>query len=79
MNKKLLIIALVLIIFSLAITACVDDGSNNANGIQGRSPFVQQTLSANAATATFGAEQFNLQLTAMAERAKHITPIPPGP
>lgn len=77
MNKKILVIALVLIILSLALTACVDDGGNNANGTQSQSPFVQQTMSANAAAATFGAEQFNMQLTAMAERAKQTTPMPP--
>ncbi len=80
MKKIVACIVFILIIVALAITACVDGGdkTGSARGSQGQSLNAQQTMAANA-TATFGAEQFHLQLTAMAEEQRQTTPTPHGP
>lgn len=76
MSKRLLICVLLLLTFGAMIaTACINDGGS-AGGITSASvnstpvpQGIQITRSANA-TATFAADQFNQQLTAIAEEKK---------
>jgi hypothetical protein len=80
--KKLSVIFLLIILTILIInaTSCIDGGNGNTNvgslsaTATSLPPFaVQATQSANA-TATYGAEQFHIQLTAIAEQEQSNTP-----
>ena len=65
---------LIILILSLALTACGDviiDGSSSRQNSQSN----QTRLSSPDATATFGASEFNLQLTAIASQEA----TPPAP
>ena len=71
MSKALARILLIILILALAALACVGGGGDRG-GVSGNgSPAAdnngaQDTQSANA-TATYGAEQFHIQLTAVAQ------------
>jgi uncharacterized protein (UPF0333 family) len=76
-----LIVTLLLILLIVALGALAFTGGGDANGSQTKSatanvhsPGMQATMAANA-TATYGAEQFHIQLTAMAEEAQPILPV----
>ena len=71
MNKTIARLLLVVIILVAVVISCVDlgrservvqDSSKNNQAL----PSLQATVSANI-TATFGAEQFHIQLTALAQ------------
>lgn len=69
-NKTIICLILVLLLgLCILLSACIDgDGGKNGSNASATqiSPFAaQQTLSADV-TATFGAQQFHLQLTAIA-------------
>ncbi len=63
MHKRALILTLIILVLFLAMISCAGSGGDNSTG----SLKVQATLAANA-TATFGAEQFHLQLTAISNQ-----------
>jgi len=63
MNKRVAILTLIILVLFLATLSCIGGGVDNSTG----SIKVQATLAANA-TATFGAEQFHLQLTAISNQ-----------
>jgi hypothetical protein len=66
MNRLLIRILLVVLILLFAAMACVNggDGSSSSNSLSGEQGSIVSGLEA---TATFGAEQFHLQLTAISE------------
>ncbi|MBN2550130.1 MAG: hypothetical protein JXB15_13280 [Anaerolineales bacterium] len=77
-SKTIIRFILVLLLgFSILLAACiVGDGGKNGQEASSTqiSPFAAQaTLSANA-TATFGAQQFHLQLTAIAREREQNQP-----
>jgi hypothetical protein len=63
MKKRAAVLILVVLILLLATISCVGGGGGDEVG----SLKVQATKAANA-TATFGAEQFHLQLTAISDQ-----------
>lgn len=63
---RILLIVFILMLTSLACVGGVDNGSANLN-LNGNNPSIEGTQAVSA-TATFGAEQFQIQLTAIAER-----------
>ena len=66
MNRFLIRILLVLLILAFASLACVNGGDGSTSS--GSSAILEGTApSGPDATATFGAEQFHLQLTAIAQ------------
>ena len=76
--KKLatLILLTVILLLSILTTACVDNGGNNSSGAgitveSTPTPHgFDATMSAANATATYGADQFYLQLTAIANEGQ---------
>ena len=77
MRKLIATLLLILLILALGALACTGggDGSQTKNAtVNVQSPGMQATMSANA-TATYGAEQFHIQLTAMADEAQPILPV----
>ena len=76
MKKLTTLILLIAILLALSIVACGDAGGNSSAGagVTGEgTPVpddVKATMSAADATATYGAEQFYLQLTAIAEEGQ---------
>jgi hypothetical protein len=76
MKKLTTLILLIAILFALCTAACGDNGRNNSVGggtnVE-KTPMpvgAQPILSAADATATYGAEQFHLQLTAIANQGE---------
>jgi hypothetical protein len=69
--KKRATLRILLVVFILAVAslACVGGVDNNSSSLQlnGRQPELQSTQAVSA-TATYGAEQFQIQLTAIAEQ-----------
>lgn len=63
---RILLIVFVLMLTSLACVGGVDSGNANLN-LNENNPSIQGTQAVSA-TATFGAEQFQIQLTAIAEK-----------
>jgi hypothetical protein len=75
MKKVVVRILLILLVLILAALACIGGGGdqNGSNSDAGTSAAGHQPINAQAtlsagATATFGAEQFHLQLTAISEQ-----------
>jgi hypothetical protein len=63
MKKQAVIIFFLILVLILAMISCVGGGGGDEVGSLG----IQATMAANA-TATFGAEQFHLQLTAISSQ-----------
>ncbi|HSQ27779.1 MAG TPA: hypothetical protein VLM80_11705 [Anaerolineales bacterium] len=63
---RILLIVFVLMLITLACVGGVDSGNANLN-LNGDNPSIQGTQAVSA-TATFGAAQFQIQLTAIAEK-----------
>jgi len=75
MKKVVIRIVLILLILTLAALACVGGGgdqngssSDGGTSAAGHQPMNAQATISAGATATYGAEQFHLQLTAIAEQ-----------
>jgi len=66
MNKRTTRILLIIFVLAIAALACVDGGDGSSFGGNGTWTGDSSTASSLDATATFGAEQFHLQLTAVA-------------
>lgn len=61
---------LIILVFAMAALACVSGGDSNSSGsLPGSNGSDQMSISAKA-TATYGAEQFQIQLTAIAEQKR---------
>ena len=76
MKKPTARIVLIILILALAAMSCIGGGGGDKGGVNGSasntnggSSQIQATMAADA-TATFGAEQFHLQLTAIAGEEK---------
>jgi len=70
MNKLFLRVILILLILAFASMACINSGDGGTANKGGASASgAESTLSGPEATATYGAEQFHLQLTAIAQPA----------
>jgi len=65
MKKRAAVLILIILVLFLATISCIGGGG----GDDGGSLKVQATTSANV-TATFGAEQFHLQLTAISDQER---------
>ena len=66
MTKLTARILLICIILALAALACVNGGDGNSSSIDNSNSGSSVTSVGPDATATYGAEQFQLQLTAIA-------------
>ena len=65
MKKHAVLILLIILILFLATISCIGGGGgDNSGSLKGKA-----TMAANA-TATYGAEQFHLQLTAISEQGQ---------
>jgi len=67
MNKHIIRILLIIVILTLAVLACINGGDGNSSSNTSSSSGNRGISSGLDATATFGAEQFHLQLTAVAK------------
>ena len=70
MNKAIARILLIILILAVAALACVGgdgDGGVTRDGAQLINSSTTQGLGSADATATYGAEQFHIQLTAIAQ------------
>ena len=76
--KKLITLlscALIILILALVITACGDGNGSNSGGTTGEGwapSQLRSTEQAANATATFGAEILQIQLTAIAEKNRNV-------
>ena len=76
LTTAFILIALVIVLVSLAYLGggAANAGLDAEATFSGQSHQIQATMAADA-TATYGAEQFHLQLTAMAEQDVQSTPV----
>ncbi len=65
MNRLTIRILLIIFVLAMSALACVDGGDGSSLGGNGSLAGNNTSVSSLDATATFGAEQFHLQLTAV--------------
>ena len=76
---SLLLLALILLIFALVLAACGGDNGNKSGSATGGmwlSPNASSTEQAANATATYGAEVLEIQLTAIADKKTRTGGMP---
>jgi len=69
MNKLKARILLIVIVLVMAALACVDGGDGSTLGGKSNWTGNRSSVTSLDATATFGAEQFHIQLTAVAPKS----------
>lgn len=67
MKKQYIRIFLIVVILAFAVIACVNGGDGNSSKTNDPSSMNYIPVTGLDATATYGAEQFHLQLTAVAK------------
>jgi hypothetical protein len=66
-------ILLIILVLALAAISCIGGGGGGGDGNNGDAGRTEETISADV-TATYGAEQFHIQLTAIAEQSQKAQP-----